>query len=203
MSGKRSRDPHAFEYELEGPLTDEQVRRAVDRFMHQIGARMAELRQMRGFTQKQICDEHDFNPSQVSRLEAGKMNMTLRTACRYAAALGVRPWELYVPRDKSSLELSPREHTAPKPTDAQLDEAALQFRKQLGTRVRELRSLQGLTPLAVSTLTGMDVGTFKRLESGGYNIRASTAIRLADAIGVHPYELYIPREQSGIRLKGS
>ena len=159
MNRKQAPPRASFTYDHDGPLSDSQVQRAVDRFMKQVGARIAELREMRGFSQKQICEEHGFNQSQISRVEAGKMNLTLRIACAYAASLGVRPWELYVPKEMSALQLKPRKRSGPKPSKTQLDRAELEFRKQFGDRVRELRSMQGMSLMAMATLSGVEVST--------------------------------------------
>ncbi len=192
---------NSFEYALDGPLTPEQVQHAVDLLAQQVGSRIAELRRMRGWPQSQVCEEHGINPSQISRVESGKQNLTLRTACRFAAVLGVRPWELYVPREQSELALKKMERTPPVPAKEDLAEAALAFRRQVGKRVRELRTLQGMSLFTVESFSGIGAATVQAIERGDYNIRTSTAVRLADAIGVHPYELYIPNDQSGIRLK--
>ena len=95
----RKRSP--YDYDPDAPLSPEEVQQEAERFTQRVGARIAELREARGYSQARVCREHDFNQSQISRIEAGKMNLTLRTACRVAAFLDVRPWELYVPREQS------------------------------------------------------------------------------------------------------
>ena len=166
-----------------------------------MGARIAELRHQRGYTQQRVSREHAWNPSQISRVEAGKVNFTLRTLCRVAAFLDVRPWEPTVPREQSELALEERPTMPRMPSKEERVEEAFVFQKQVGGRVRELRTLQGMTLQTLEAFTGIERPTLMKIEKGDYNVRASTVVRLAEAIGVYPHELYIPREQSGIRLK--
>lgn len=196
-----TRKPPSYDYRVETPLTQDQIRRLAARLTQQVGARVAELREMRGYTQARVCREHGFNPSQLSRVEGGKMNITLATACRVAAFLDVRPWEIFVPRDESGLALRARETMPPPPTAEEIDEATEAFQRQVGARVRELRTLQGMSVATFEEFSGIVQSTLSWIENGQYNLRASTVVRLADAIGVTPHELYLPREQSGIRLK--
>ena len=71
--------------------------------------------------------------------------------------------------------------------------------EEIGRRIRALRTLQDMSVLALATFSGIVESTVLHLESGEGNVRASTAVRLADAIGVHPHELFLPTEQSGIQ----
>jgi transcriptional regulator with XRE-family HTH domain len=72
---------------------------------------------------------------------------------------------------------------------------------RIGARIRELRRLQGLTLVVMSEFTGIDQPTLSNIEAGKYNLTIKTANRVARALGVHLHELFIPREQSGIRAK--
>ena len=77
--------------------------------------------------------------------------------------------------------------------------AAAAFREHIGARIRELRALQGMSLLALETFSGIAQTALGNIEAGRVNIRASTAVRIADAIGLHPHELYLPTERSGIQ----
>jgi len=179
-------------------LTEEELQRIVTRFMKTVGARMRELRQMQGLSIQNIRDLHGIHTSQTSRIETGQQNLTAWTAVKFAYVLGVRPWDFYLPREDAP-SLEPRRHDRPLPSKAELEEDATAFRRQIGKRIRSLRTLQGMTGAALSEFAGIDPQLLNLIEIGKSNIRASTAIRLADAIGVFPHELYIPREMSGIR----
>lgn len=183
--------------EPDAPLTDEEVQQLLTPFMQRVGARVRAIREAQGLTMTALQDEHGLNLSQSSRIENGKYNLTLWTAVRLGAALGVRPWQFYLPPDQDLPR--PRRRRRSRPSDEALEKAAAKFRKHIGARVRELRQLQGMSQLALASFAGVPDYAVRNLEAGRVNIRASTAIRLADAIGVHPHELYIPTEQSGIR----
>jgi transcriptional regulator with XRE-family HTH domain len=182
---------------IDAPLSDEETERLTDAFMKRIGARIRELREMQGHSFTSFADEHGINRSQICRVENGQQNLTAWTAVRIASALGVRPWDFYVPRELSDLRPKRRRRSPPSP--AELDKASRAFQKQIGTRVRALRDLQGMSLMTLETFSGVAGWTLQNIESGKANPRASTAIRIADAIGVQPHELYIPTEQSGIR----
>jgi transcriptional regulator with XRE-family HTH domain len=183
--------------EIDAPLSDEETQRLTDAFMKRIGARIRELREEQGHGFTSLAEEHGINRSQICRVENGLQNLTAWTAVRIAAALGVRPWDFYVPPEVS--ELRPKRRRRRRPSQDELDKAARDFQKQIGARVRALRDLQGMSLMTLETFSGVAGWTLQHIESGKANIRASTAIRIADAIGVQPHELYIPTEQSGIR----
>lgn len=50
---------------------------------------MAELRQARGETQQELADALGMSPQYLRRVEAGTVNLTLRSIARFAEALGV------------------------------------------------------------------------------------------------------------------
>jgi len=179
------------------PLSDVEAEQLTTAFAKRVGVRIRELREMVGLSLTDVA-ELGINRSTSSLIENGRLNLTAKTAVRFAAVLGVRPWELYVPKEAS--ELRPRRGRSALPSSVQIESAARAFRKQIGKRVRSLRTLQGMSILTLSDLSGMSERTLDHIEDGITNLRASTAIRLADAIGVQPHELYLPTEQSGIRL---
>ncbi|HJL20080.1 MAG TPA: helix-turn-helix transcriptional regulator [Sandaracinaceae bacterium LLY-WYZ-13_1] len=186
--------------QYDGPLTNEEVKRLAEVFVRRVGARIREFREMHGLSIATVRDEHGINVSQLSRIENGKMNLTTKTAVRLAKILGVQPWDFYVPRELAP-DLRPKRRRRTPPSDESLERAHQAFQKQIGSRVRELRELQGMSLMSLEAFSGIDVPKLRMVEAGKANIRASTAIRLADAIGVQPHELYIPAEQSGIRLR--
>lgn len=181
------------------PLTPAEVSRLADVFVARIGQRVREFRDMQGLTLLDLKTEHGINIGQLSRIERGKQNLTTKTAVRLAFALGVEPYQLYVPPEVA--DPHPPRRRRPCPSPAALAEATRAFRAQVGRRIKELRDLQGMSLMTLEGLTGMLGIDLRNIEEGKKNIRATTAIRLADAIGVYPHELYLPREQSGIRAK--
>lgn len=182
--------------EIETPLSEAEVEVLTNAFARRIGQRIRELREMLGMSFSDI-GRYGINRSTASRIENGLLNLTAKTTVRFAAVLGVRPWELYVPTESS--ELRPKKGRSAWASDEQIEKAAHAFRKQIGKRVRSLRRLQGLSIMNLAALGGLSQDVIEQVEDGVTNLRASTAIRLADAIGVQPHELFLPTEQSGIR----
>lgn len=76
-----------------------------------------------------------------------------------------------------------------------------EYLRLIGSRIRELRELQGLPMTALGEFTGITPGELHRIETGKRNLTVRTADRIAKAIGVHTYELFIPRERSSVRVK--
>jgi transcriptional regulator with XRE-family HTH domain len=81
--------------------------------------------------------------------------------------------------------------------DPSLDELL----RHIGRRMLELREMQDLPLSALAEFTGIDHRELLRIEKGKRNLTVKTADRIARAIGVHTYELFIPRELSTIRPK--
>lgn len=55
-----------------------------------ISARIRELRKERGLTVQELAYRCDIERSNLSRIESGRANMTLKTLCAICDALGVR-----------------------------------------------------------------------------------------------------------------
>lgn len=183
------------------PLSPEEADRLTTAFVRRVGARVRELRNMLGVSLADVHEEHGINNNVLSRIERGQHNITIHTAVRVAFALGVRPYELFVPRETSQIRL--RERPPKAPSEEALEKAQQEARRRFGARVRELRGLQGMSLMMLHAFSGIDQATIQLIEAGKRNARASTAVRFADAIGVYPHELYIPHEQSGVRVKSS
>lgn len=71
----------------------------------------------------------------------------------------------------------------------------------IGSRIRELREMQNLSLPALEEFTGIANSELLRIENGKRNLTVKTADKIARAIGVHTYELFVPRERSAIRPK--
>ena len=55
-----------------------------------IGSRIKDIRESKGMTQQQISDICDFEKSTVSRIEAGRTNLTIKTLYKISQSLGVK-----------------------------------------------------------------------------------------------------------------
>jgi transcriptional regulator with XRE-family HTH domain len=62
---------------------------SADQLLRDVGARIAELRRVRGLTQGMLAERLDVSDKHLQRVEAGSENLTLRTMHQFAAALGV------------------------------------------------------------------------------------------------------------------
>ena len=59
-----------------------------------IGSRIKDIRESKGMTQQQISDICDFEKSTVSRIEAGRTNLTIKTLYKISQSLGVKMTEI-------------------------------------------------------------------------------------------------------------
>lgn len=59
-----------------------------------IGSRIKNIRESKGMTQQQISDICDFEKSTVSRIEAGRTNLTIKTLYKISQSLGVKMTEI-------------------------------------------------------------------------------------------------------------
>lgn len=71
----------------------------------------------------------------------------------------------------------------------------------VGSRIRELREIQDLSLPALEEFTGIHIKELRRIEAGKRNLTFRTANKIARAIGVHTWELVVPRERSSLRPK--
>lgn len=61
--------------------------------LQKIVARLKEIRMKRGLTVQELAYRCDIERSNISRIEAGKNNITLKTLCKLCNALDIR-WEI-------------------------------------------------------------------------------------------------------------
>lgn len=61
-----------------------------------LGARIKEIRNVRGLTQEKLADKARISTRYLSRLEVGEQSPSIHTLERIAHALAVEIWELYV-----------------------------------------------------------------------------------------------------------
>lgn len=65
------------------------------RFLSAIGARIKELRRSKEMTQNDLATQCNFEKASMSRIEAGKTNVTILTLRKISNALGVEITEFF------------------------------------------------------------------------------------------------------------
>lgn len=58
--------------------------------------------------------------------------------------------------------------------------------------------MQGLTLAALAEFVRIDLHRLSRIERGKVNISIETADRIARGVGVHTWELFVPRDRSEV-----
>lgn len=65
------------------------------KFLTALGARIKELRIAREMTQNALAIQCDFEKASMSRIEAGKTNITILTLCKISTALDIDITEFF------------------------------------------------------------------------------------------------------------
>jgi len=86
-------------------LHDPYVKALVDEHLRRMGERIAELRALQGLTLTMFEEYSGIDSRQLSKIERGMRNISIRTAVRIADALGVQLHELFVPRELSEIRV--------------------------------------------------------------------------------------------------
>jgi len=73
-----------------------------DVLLGQIGLRVLRHRQALGLTQKELGERVEMQQSNVARIERGEQNLTVRTLCKLAEALGTTATELFAGTTRGS-----------------------------------------------------------------------------------------------------
>lgn len=77
-------------------------KRDPNRFIRDVGRRIAELRAAAGWTQAAFAERIGLGLKHVQQIELGALNLTLRSILRLADGLGVEPPELLAaPRNRT------------------------------------------------------------------------------------------------------
>lgn len=69
-----------------------------DILIHDICGRMRECRKAQGLTIQAVADRCGMKRSNLSRIEAGKNNVTIKTLCNICGALEIDVRDLFVPK---------------------------------------------------------------------------------------------------------
>lgn len=65
-------------------------------FLHRLGARIKQLRTARNISQNDLAIQCDIQKASMSRIEAGKTNITMRTLYKIIAALDADVQEFFI-----------------------------------------------------------------------------------------------------------
>jgi transcriptional regulator with XRE-family HTH domain len=66
----------------------------MDPFLAQFGRNVARARKRAGLTQEGLWDLSEIHPTEISRIENGRINVKIKTVERLATVLGVTPGQL-------------------------------------------------------------------------------------------------------------
>jgi transcriptional regulator with XRE-family HTH domain len=66
----------------------------LDPFLKQFGRNVARARKRAGLTQEKLWDLSGIETAEISRIENGRVNVTIRRVERLASALGLSPGQL-------------------------------------------------------------------------------------------------------------
>jgi transcriptional regulator with XRE-family HTH domain len=70
-------------------------KRPAEDVIHGVGRRVAELRADQGLTQALFAERLGITTKHLQKIEAGELNMTIRSLVRLSDAFGVSPAELF------------------------------------------------------------------------------------------------------------
>jgi transcriptional regulator with XRE-family HTH domain len=68
--------------------------------------------------------------------------------------------------------------------------------KELGKRIKKIRKHKNLTQLDLEVKCGIDNGDISRIENGRKNLELYTIVKLAEALDVDLYELFVKENAS-------
>lgn len=79
------------------------------------------------------------------------------------------------------------------------DSVNIDFQKQFGNKLKEIRSKKKLSYRQLDALTSLDHSYISKIEKGGVNVTMETVLELAKGLGIQPKELFdfefiIPQE---------
>jgi transcriptional regulator with XRE-family HTH domain len=91
---------------------------SLQELLEHVGSRVRELRELQALSVSVLADYVGVMPHALSSIEAGKTNLTIRTADRIAQGIGVYTHELFIPRERSEIQPSSKSSTATTATAA-------------------------------------------------------------------------------------
>ena len=66
----------------------------MDKALKILGENIKRKREQNGLSQEELANVADFDRTYISLIERGKRNLSLLNLCRFAKALGMKPYEL-------------------------------------------------------------------------------------------------------------
>lgn len=69
----------------------------------------------------------------------------------------------------------------------------------LGKRIKEVRAAKGLTQEQLSELTGIGAASISKIESGIYHPTDDNLEKIAEALEIEPYKLYMCKHNKNIQ----
>ena len=88
---------------------------------------------------------------------------------------------------KKTKKKAAKKKAAKKKTDA--------FSVQIGATVRTLRYAKGITTTALAKRVGISQAQISRLETGKQGFRSGTLVKVAKAVGVKPFRLFMTESE--------
>lgn len=85
--------------------------------------------------------------------------------------------------------------------DAEVALLVKEHLRRIGERIREFRTLQGMTLPELEEVCGVPFTQISRIENGQRNSSVRILVEIADGLGVQLHELFVPPEMSQVRAK--
>lgn len=83
----------------EPPIDSEEI---ADALQQQVGSNLREAREAQGLSQEQLAHLAGLATRHLQKIEAGQVNVTLRTLARLGSALGAEPGRLLIRKEGRS-----------------------------------------------------------------------------------------------------
>lgn len=160
-----------------------------------VAARVREIRLLRGVSLTALSKDIGTHLSQLSRFEAGKANIRIELLDRIACRLQVDPYEFFVPDDKS--EVRGAQAIGREAPPIHMHESG-RLLSMVGSRIREFREMQGLSPSALGDLIDSNGRHLGNIEEGQVNLSLVVADRIARGLRVDLHEFFVPVEKSDV-----
>ncbi len=147
----------------------------------QVGEEIRRAREQAGLDVDHVARKLQVQPYRVARIERGSEPISVELACAYAHAIGSNKRAI---AEAALSQLLKREGLRYK----------IKVRRgsplpDVGMRIKKLRHSQGLSFLDVATALGVSRPRVAQVERGDKVLKPSTAVKLADAMGVERKEL--------------
>lgn len=147
----------------------------------EVGETIQRARERAGLPVNHLARKLQVQPGRVARIERGREPISVELACAYAKAIGSNERAI---AEAALAQLLQREGLRYKITVRRGAPIA-----DVGMRIKKLRHSQGLSFLDVATALGVSRPRVAQVERGDKVLKPTTAVKLADAMGVERKEL--------------